>query len=106
MGMSHAKAYTRIDGFDFAGLCARGVHAVAGRRNSPARRAFTSFDEALAATQPDVVSINTFPDTHADYAIEAMEAGAHVFVEKPLAETRRRGRARHRDGRPRRSASS
>ena len=37
--------------------------------------------------KPDVVSINTFSDTHADYAIKAMEAGAHVFVEKPLAET-------------------
>jgi hypothetical protein len=23
MGMSHAKAYTRIDGFDVAGLCGR-----------------------------------------------------------------------------------
>ena len=42
---------------------------------------------ALTELKPDVVSINTLPDTHADYAIKAMEAGAHVFVEKPLAET-------------------
>ena len=48
---------------------------------------FTDFDEALAATKPDVVSINTWSDTHAPYAIRAMEAGAHVFVEKPLADT-------------------
>jgi predicted dehydrogenase len=41
----------------------------------------------LAELTPDVASINTLPDTHAEYAIKAMESGAHVFVEKPLAET-------------------
>jgi predicted dehydrogenase len=48
---------------------------------------FTDFYEGLAATRPDLASINTYSDTHADYAVAAMEAGAHVFVEKPLATT-------------------
>src|ERR1044071_7263319 len=47
---------------------------------------FKKFEQALAELKPDVVSINTLPDTHADFAIKAMEAGAHVFVEKPLAD--------------------
>jgi predicted dehydrogenase len=87
MGLSHASAYARIDGFSLAGLCSRGV---AGLTLPPALAAaprFTSFDEALAATRPDVVSINTWPDTHAAFAIRAMEGGAHVFLEKPIAET-------------------
>ena len=50
-------------------------------------RKFDNFEKALAALKPDVVSINTLPDTHAQFAIKAMEAGAHVFVEKPLADT-------------------
>jgi predicted dehydrogenase len=87
MGMSHALAYTRIDGFEVVGLCERNI----ARRQLPKALAgvarYTSFDEALATTKPDVVSINTWSDTHADYAIRAMEAGTHVFVEKPLAET-------------------
>src|SRR5690606_24209237 len=50
-------------------------------------RLFRDFDQAMAALRPDIVSINTLPDSHAAYAIAAMEGGAHVFVEKPLAET-------------------
>src|SRR5258708_19039679 len=87
MGMSHALAYARIEGFEIAGLCSRGIRS----RTLPSALAgaplFTSFEEALAAVKPDVVSINPLPDTHAAYAIESMEAGAHVFVEKPVAET-------------------
>jgi len=56
------------------------------RRRSGARK-FANFDEALAELKPDVVSINSLPDTHAEFAIKAMEAGAHVFVEKPLADS-------------------
>ena len=46
---------------------------------------FEDFDEALAATKPDAVSINSWPNSHAEYAIKAMDAGAHVFMEKPIA---------------------
>jgi predicted dehydrogenase len=87
MGLSHALAYARIEGYEIAGLCTRNIDAMelpAALRDAPR---FTDFDEALTATKPDVVSINTWSDTHAPYAIQAMEAGAHVFVEKPLADT-------------------
>ena len=87
MGMSHALAYARIDGFDVAGLCTRGIRTRAVPEALAGARRFTSFDDALGALKPDVVSINTMPDTHAEYAIKAMEAGAHVFLEKPIAET-------------------
>jgi predicted dehydrogenase len=87
MGMSHALAYSRIDGFEVAGLCTRGIRARSVPGTLAGAPRFTSFDEALKAVAPDVVSINTLPDTHAGFAIKAMEAGAHVFLEKPIAET-------------------
>jgi len=86
MGMSHALAYARIPGFEVAGLCERHM---AERRLPPALEKaarFTRFEDALAAVKPDIVSINTLPDSHADFAIKSMEAGAHVFLEKPVAD--------------------
>ncbi|SDR58195.1 Predicted dehydrogenase [Rhizobiales bacterium GAS113] len=88
MGASHARAYDKIDGFELAGLCAR---RIAKRTDLPARWSnvprFADYGEALETLKPDVVSINTWPDTHADYAIRAFKTGAHVFMEKPIAET-------------------
>src|SRR5215210_4006646 len=87
MGMSHALAYTRIPGFEVVGVCERRI----AKRELPDAlknaKKLDNFDTALAELKPDVVSINTLPDTHAPYAIKAMEAGAHVFIEKPLADT-------------------
>lgn len=88
MGLSHLKAYIRLDGFEVVGLCKRsweGVGALPDEVKDAPR--FENYEEALAALKPDAVSINTFSDTHADYSIKAFEAGADVFVEKPLAET-------------------
>jgi predicted dehydrogenase len=85
MGMSHAKAYEANPGFEIAGLVNRSEVALAP---SLAHHAILpSFDDALANLSPDLCSINTYSDSHADYAIRAMESGAHVFVEKPLATT-------------------
>ena len=85
MGASHASAYHRLEGFEIAGLMSRSIRS---REIPEALRGyplFEDFEEAMEATRPDAVSINSWPDTHADYAIRAMEAGAHVFMEKPIA---------------------
>jgi predicted dehydrogenase len=87
MGMSHALAYTRIPEFEVVGVCTRRIAEKKLPEALQGARRFSDFEEALRELKPDVVSINTLPDTHADFAIKAMEAGAHIFVEKPLAET-------------------
>ena len=33
-----------------------------------------------------MVSINTYTESHTDYAIKSLNSGAHIFIEKPLAE--------------------
>ena len=46
---------------------------------------YSEAGEALAHAQPDVVVIATDEDQHAPLTMAALEAGCHVFVEKPLA---------------------
>ena len=84
MGLSHALAYHRNPGFAIVGLVNRSPVALPGELQ--AYPVFPDFDAGLAL-KPDLVSVNTYTDSHAAYAIAAMEAGAHVFVEKPLAPT-------------------
>ena len=45
------------------------------------------FNNALEELKPDAVCISTYPDTHYPFAKAALEAGCHVFTEKPLAES-------------------
>jgi len=89
MGTSHALAYHSLPAFDVVGLVSRKPRtrqALAARLggNVPI---FGRFATALRRTEPDVVCIATYTETHAPYAIAALRAGAHVFVEKPLALT-------------------
>jgi glutamate-1-semialdehyde aminotransferase/spore coat polysaccharide biosynthesis protein SpsF (cytidylyltransferase family)/predicted dehydrogenase len=46
---------------------------------------FTDYAEALQQFKPDVVVICTPPVCHIEQAVEAVQAGAHVFIEKPLS---------------------
>lgn len=84
MGRSHALAYHHNPGFAIVGLVNRspveGPAVLDGYPRLPDL-------QAGLALRPDVVSINSYTDSHAAFAIAAMEAGAHVFVEKPIAAT-------------------
>lgn len=88
MGASHARAYHRMPEFEIAGVVSRGpASRKALSQELGGLPEFADYDEALASTKPDVVSINTYPETHGRYARAAINAGCHVFCEKPLAET-------------------
>ena len=69
----------------------------AGRRATPpkmlarARALATHRDDharVLADADIDLVSICSYDDAHAEQVLAALEAGKHVFVEKPLCVTR------------------
>lgn len=87
MGASHASAYHRNPGFEIVGLCSRTIKSKTIPEELQGYPLFEDYETALSDLKPDAVSINTWPNTHADYAIKAMDAGAHVFMEKPIGTT-------------------
>lgn len=88
MGASHARAYSSLEAFDLVGVVSRGPESREALSTELGGVAtFGDAAAAIAETKPDAVSINTYPDTHYDLCKQALEAGAHVFIEKPLAES-------------------
>jgi predicted dehydrogenase len=95
-------------GFAGLGWAARGFHlpalrevpkveVVGGFDSSPEQRAsweretgkpaYATFEELLDRGKPDVLSIATPPAAHHELLLAALDAGLHVFCEKPFVET-------------------
>jgi predicted dehydrogenase len=88
MGASHATAYHTLDGFELVGLVSTGQSKhILNAQLGGEYAVFDYYAEALHRTRPDAVCISTYPDTHEEFAVQALEAGCHVFLEKPLATT-------------------
>lgn len=88
MGASHATAYHQMNEFEICGLVARGESKEKLNKKLNANYPlFNDYGEALNKTNPDAVCISTYPDTHETFAHMALNAGCHVFIEKPLADT-------------------
>jgi len=83
MGSAHARVYSQLKKCKLIGLC----------DNNPEKRYLAEtyrckFFENLGAflnEELDAVSICTPTSSHRDVAIEALEKGKHILVEKPLA---------------------
>jgi predicted dehydrogenase/threonine dehydrogenase-like Zn-dependent dehydrogenase len=66
---------------------AGGLTAVQAGRKLGFESATTDVTEVLDDPQAQVVVVSTRHDSHARYVVAALEAGKHVFVEKPLCLT-------------------
>ncbi|WP_235295737.1 Gfo/Idh/MocA family protein [Portibacter marinus] len=86
MGSSHARAYHAWSGFELVGLVAR--HDT--RKDTLSKEmggvsVYADYKQAIEETSPDAISINTYPETHEEIALYGLNAGLHVFLEKPMA---------------------
>jgi len=84
VAQQHLACLSTLPGVTAAGVCdlSRAVAECAADRHGVAAW-YTDHVRMLAEVRPDVVHITTPPASHFRLARDCMEAGAHVFVEKP-----------------------
>jgi predicted dehydrogenase len=82
---SHAAQIGRIHGCEIVGVYDR--EPLMARQLSdrfPVKACYEGLAELLDQAKPDVVHITTPPASHFDLARQCLEAGCHVYVEKPF----------------------
>lgn len=85
MGRSHARVYAALMGAELVGVVDRDAAAARAVAEATGSRSFGTAAELLAAV--DAVSIAVPTDAHLAVTLEAVAAGVHVLVEKPIAAT-------------------
>jgi len=87
-GEFHAETIVGVPNLELAALCTRTPDRLkALGEKFGGKKTFTDYRELLADPGIDAVSICTMWDQHTEPAIAALEAGKHVFLEKPIAST-------------------
>ena len=81
----HAPFITTTPGFNFYGVWERTKNLA--QEKYPGVKTFRSLEELLADRNIELVIVNTPSVTHYDYAMQVIQAGKHLIVEKPFTAT-------------------
>ena len=85
MGGVHLGVYKSMQDIELVALCDIRMDMLEKKAAGLSAKLYADYDEMLAAEKPDMVDICTPTYLHVEMAIKAMEAGAHVLSEKPMA---------------------
>jgi len=83
----HAQALVNLSDADFRAVRSRSLAKAKDFADQYGVRAYEDIDRMVSDEKLDLVIICTPHPNHIDPTIDAMRAGAHVLVEKPLAST-------------------
>jgi predicted dehydrogenase len=89
----HAEQIQRIENCQIVGVCDREpLMARQLYQRFPIKAYYSDVETMLAEAKPDVVHITTPPQSHYSLAKTCIEAGCHVYVEKPFTVSERDAR--------------
>jgi predicted dehydrogenase len=82
---AHASQIARIKGVEMVGVCDREpLMAQQLYQRFPIKHHFSDLSTLLNDARPDVVHVTTPPESHFEITRLCLEAGCHVYVEKPF----------------------
>ena len=87
MGRNHARVYSELAEAELVAVSDANAKQAESVAEKIGVRAYTDYREMLAKEQPEAVSIAVPTVMHEEVGIVALEAGAHVLMEKPIAAT-------------------
>ncbi len=93
IGQHHARVYTALPTTTLVGVADTDDERAAEIASTYGVQAYTDHQKMLQAQDPDLVTVAVPTSLHRTVACAAMESGAHVLVEKPIAGTIAEGRA-------------
>ncbi len=87
MGRNHARVYSELAEAELVAVSDADAKQAGAIAEKFGVRAYTDFREMLAKEKPEAVSIAVPTVLHEEVGMAALEAGAHVLMEKPIAAT-------------------
>jgi len=90
-GRGHFNAIEKLDGAECIGVCDLDAERREKFGAETGVRTFEKVDDILAES-PDVVAVVTNVETHVPVGCQALEADAHLVMEKPLSTSVKEGR--------------
>jgi len=93
MGRHHARVYSELDETELVAVADVDPAQVDAMARRYRVRTYTDYREMLARERLDLVSVVVPSQLHREVALDVIEAGAHLLVEKPIAPTVEDGQA-------------
>jgi len=91
MGRNHARVCRELEGVELCGVVDVNEALAARVGTTYAAPRFASVAQLVETAKPDLVSIAVPTEHHFDVAIQCMEHGVSVLIEKPIASTVEQG---------------
>jgi UDP-N-acetylglucosamine 3-dehydrogenase len=87
MGANHARIYNELDEVTLVGICDADRHLAQKVASRYRTSHYLDHRDLLDRERPDLVSIAVPTGFHRQVALDAIDRGVHLLVEKPIADT-------------------